>query len=156
MASSKAAAEAFDLDLVRALAEVLDETGLTEIEVERGGVRVKVARGLMAAPTVAAPVGASATAPATAQGAAREPEAESARGEMVRSPMVGTVYLQPQPGADPFVRVGGSVSEGQTLLLVEAMKTMNPIVAPRAGRVMEFLVSDGQPVEYGEPLLVIE
>jgi acetyl-CoA carboxylase biotin carboxyl carrier protein len=149
-----------DARLVRELADVLNETGLTEIEVERGDLRVRITKSLPPAPmAVAAPVitGPQAYAP-SAPGAA-PPAAAAApsvpAGEVVKSPMVGTVYMQPQPGASPFVRVGDRVDEGQTLLLLEAMKTMNPIPAPRSGVLVEFLVADGQPVEYGEPLLVI-
>jgi acetyl-CoA carboxylase biotin carboxyl carrier protein len=154
MPDPKAPADPIDARLVRRLAAILNDTGLTEIEVERGDLRIKVARNgpVAALPTVyAAPAVASAT-PALA--AARSVEAGH-EGDVVNSPMVGTVYLQPEPGAPPFVRVGDSVAEGQTLLLVEAMKTMNPIPAPRAGRVLEMLVADGQPVEFGEPLAVI-
>jgi acetyl-CoA carboxylase biotin carboxyl carrier protein len=149
-----------DARLVRELADVLNETGLTEIEVERGDLRVRLTKSplpapiAMAAPMVAAPPAyaptAAAAAPPTAAAAPSIPA-----GEVVKSPMVGTVYMQPQPGASPFVRVGDRVDEGQTLLLLEAMKTMNPIPAPKSGVLVEFLVADGQPVEYGEPLLVI-
>jgi acetyl-CoA carboxylase biotin carboxyl carrier protein len=157
MPDPKAPADPIDARLVRRLAAILNDTGLTEIEVERGDLRIKVARnvvGLAPAPTVyAAPaVGAAAPASAAAPRAEAEPEFG---GDPVNSPMVGTVYLQPEPGAPPFVRVGDLVSEGQTLLLVEAMKTMNPIPAPRAGRLVQVLVADGQPVEFGEPLAVI-
>ncbi|MGH7023406.1 MAG: acetyl-CoA carboxylase biotin carboxyl carrier protein [Caulobacteraceae bacterium] len=140
--------------LVRELADILNETGLTEIEVERDGQRVRVARGASAgmiqayAPAPAASVAAPAPAPTA--------EAEPVRaGETVTSPMVGTVYLQPQPGSPAFVKVGDAVAAGQTLLLIEAMKTMNPIAAPKAGVVLELLVIDAQPVEFGEPLAVI-
>jgi len=153
MSDPKAPANRIDARLVRSLAAILNETGLTEIEVERGDLRIRVARNLAAAaPAVyAAPVPAPiAAAPAAPRAA--EPEYA---GELVKSPMVGTIYLQPEPGAAPFVRVGDMVSEGQTLVIVEAMKTMNPIPAPRAGRILELLVADGQPVEFGEPLAVI-
>jgi len=157
MPDPKAPADPIDARLVRRLAAILNDTGLTEIEVERGDLRIKVARnsGGLAAPAIyaAAPAPAPA-APAAASPAARPAEAETG-GEVVKSPMVGTVYLQPEPGAAPFVRVGEMVQEGQTLLIVEAMKTMNPIPAPRAGRVVEILVGDAQPVEFGEPLAVI-
>ncbi len=150
MPNAKAPSEPLDLQLVRALAGLLDETGLSEIEIDRDGVRIRVARHAAPSAGVAAPAVAGRPAGATA-------EAEPVRsGETVRSPMVGTVYFQAQPGAAPFAKVGDVVAEGQTLLLVEAMKTMNPIAAPRAGRIVEFLVSDGQPVEYGEPLAVLE
>jgi acetyl-CoA carboxylase biotin carboxyl carrier protein len=156
MPDPKAPADPIDARLVRRLAAILNDTGLTEIEVERGDLRIKVARN---AGPIAPAIYAAAPAPAPAAAAApatsgSRPEAETA-GEIVKSPMVGTVYLQPEPGAAPFVRAGDTVTEGQTLLIVEAMKTMNPIPAPRAGRIIEMLVSDGQPVEFGEPLAVI-
>src|SRR5579872_3708338 len=154
MPDPKAPADPIDARLVRRLAAILNDTGLTEIEVERGDLRIKVARNgpVAAMPTVyAAPSSAPSVATAAAPHAG-EPEHE---GDVVNSPMVGTVYLQPEPGAPPFVRVGDTVSEGQTLLIIEAMKTMNPIPAPRAGRILEMLVADGQPVEFGEPLAVI-
>jgi acetyl-CoA carboxylase biotin carboxyl carrier protein len=156
MPDPKAPADPIDARLVRRLAAILNDTGLTEIEVERGDLRIKVARnGAVAMPTVyAAAPAPSAVAPATNAAAARPADVER-EGDVVNSPMVGTVYLQPEPGASPFVRVGETVSEGQTLLIIEAMKTMNPIPAPRAGRILEMLVADGQPVEFGEPLAVI-
>jgi acetyl-CoA carboxylase biotin carboxyl carrier protein len=149
-----------DARLVRELADVLNETGLTEIEVERGDLRVRLTKSPLPAPiAMAAPMVAAPPAYAPAAAAAAPPTAAAApsipAGEVVKSPMVGTVYMQPQPGASPFVRVGDRVDEGQTLLLLEAMKTMNPIPAPKSGVLVEFLVADGQPVEYGEPLLVI-
>ena len=149
-----AADERIDTDLVRELATILNDTDLTEIEVERGALRIRVARGTQ---VIAAPV-----QPATAFGAAAAPAAPgpaaaaAPRGELVKSPMVGTVFLAAQPGAEPFVKVGDKVSEGQTLLIVEAMKTMNPIPSPRAGTVVQLLAQDGQPVEFGEGLLVLE
>jgi acetyl-CoA carboxylase biotin carboxyl carrier protein len=144
--------------MVRRLADILIETGLSEIEVEQDGQRIRVARELSAAQptTVYAPASQAAPAPGqTAAPAAAAPETP-ARGEQVKSPMVGTVYLRPQPDADPFVRVGDRVAEGQTLLIIEAMKTMNPIPSPRAGLILEILVDDAQPVEFGVPLVVIE
>lgn len=147
--------EAFDVRLVRELADVLNDTGLTEIEVERGDLRIRVAKTLTAAVPTANPatlVAPTASEPSPAPAAAPPPKAA---GDAVKSPMVGTVYLQSQPGAPPFVRIGERVNQGQTLLLVEAMKTMNPIGAPRDGVVLELLVADGQPVEYGEPLVVL-
>ncbi len=156
MADPKApAADPIDARLVRRLAAILNDTGLTEIEVERGDLRIKVARhgGPAPAPTLyAAPI---ATAPAPSSAAPARPAEAEHEGDVVNSPMVGTVYLQPEPGAAPFVRVGDTVAEGQTLLIIEAMKTMNPIPAPRAGRILEMLVADGQPVEFGEPLALI-
>jgi acetyl-CoA carboxylase biotin carboxyl carrier protein len=149
------AEEAFDVGLVRDLADVLNETGLTEIEVERGDLRIRVAKNPAAA-AVPAAMPATVIASTPADPAATATAAPSRTlGDAVKSPMVGTVYLQSQPGAPPFVRVGDRVSQGQTLLLVEAMKTMNPIGAPRDGVVLELLVADGQPVEYGEPLAVL-
>jgi acetyl-CoA carboxylase biotin carboxyl carrier protein len=156
MPDNKASADPIDARLVRRLAAILNDTGLTEIEVERGDLRIKVAR--TPASIAAAPTMFAAPAPIAAAGPAANParEASAPAGDVVTSPMVGTVYLQPEPGAAPFVRIGDMISEGQTLLIVEAMKTMNPIPAPRAGRLIEMLVADGQPVEFGEPLAVIE
>jgi acetyl-CoA carboxylase biotin carboxyl carrier protein len=158
MPDPKAPADPIDARLVRRLAAILNDTGLTEIEVERGDLRIRVARQAAAvaaaAPVYAAPPPSSGGAPAPA--AAAEPaNTAEVEGDIVKSPMVGTVYLQSEPGAAPFVRVGDTVSEGQTLLIVEAMKTMNPIPAPRSGRLVEMLVVDGQPVEFGEPLAII-
>lgn len=144
-----------DQDLVRELAALLDETGLAEIEWEQEGQRVRVSRahGVSMAPTVApAP-----TPPTTGRAVTPEPEPSSADiAGAVRSPMVGTVYLAPEPGAAPFVAVGSDVAEGQTLFIIEAMKTMNPLPAPRSGRVARILVGDGAPIEYGEVLLILE
>lgn len=158
-------APAIDARLVRKIADILKDTGLSEIEVEHAGLKIRVARELTAAPVnyvqasapayAPAPVAApAAAAPAPVAEAAPAPAA--ARGDAVKSPMVGTAYLSPQPGADAFVKVGDTVSAGQTLLIVEAMKTMNPIAAPKAGKIVEILVEDAQPVEFGEPLVVIE
>jgi acetyl-CoA carboxylase biotin carboxyl carrier protein len=144
----------FDVDpaLVRKLAALLEETGLTEIEYGAGPDRIRVSRQprfeASAAPAPAGlPVAGAAPAP---------PRGEPLPAGTVHSPMVGTVYVAPTPDADPYVKVGDRVSEGQTLLIVEAMKVMNPIPAPRAGTVTAILVADKQPVEYGEPLIVIE
>lgn len=163
MASSpKAPADPIDARLVRKLADILTDTGLSEIEVEHGGLKIRVAKTLTAAPVHYAPAPqAAAPAPVAAPAAASVSEAPAAAparkaGDTVNSPMVGTVYLQSQPDAPPFVKVGDTVTAGQTLLIVEAMKTMNPIPAPKAGKVVEILVSDAQPVEFGEPLVVIE
>ena len=148
--------DAIDPKLVRKLADILTDTGLTEIEVEQGGLKIRVARQVTVS---AAPVTYSApTAPAPAAAAApAAPAVEAApRGQQVKSPMVGTVYLRPSPEAEAFVKVGDRVAAGQTLLIVEAMKTMNPIPAPAAGVILEILVGDGEPVEFGEPLVVIE
>jgi acetyl-CoA carboxylase biotin carboxyl carrier protein len=144
----------FDKDLIRELAELLTETGLTEIEIEEGGQRIRVARG--GAVTVS-PVEAGRGTPQTGEPGhrARTPEMVLHPGT-VSSPMVGTAYRGPEPGAPPFVEIGSRVITGQTLLIIEAMKTMNHIPAPHAGVVTAILVDDGQPVEYGEPLVVIE
>ena len=161
MASSpKAPADPIDARLVRKLADILTETGLTEIEVEHNDLKIRVAKTLTAAPAAVyapAPVAAAAPAPAAAPVAGEAaPAAVERKGDVVKSPMVGTVYLQPQPDAAPFVKVGDTVTAGQTLLIVEAMKTMNPIPAPRGGKIVEIIVQDAQPVEFGEPLIVIE
>ncbi len=143
-----------DSALIRELALLLDETSLTEIEIERAGLRVRVARNITVSAAMPAgfqPMTAAAVSAAPAAGAdlAKHPG-------VVPSPMVGTAYLGPEPGARPYVEVGSQVRAGQTLLIVEAMKTMNQIPAPRAGRVVQILVEDAQPVEYGEPLMIIE
>jgi acetyl-CoA carboxylase biotin carboxyl carrier protein len=154
-----------DTTLVRQLADILNDTSLTEIEVERGELRIRVAREITAAPAIqyaSAPAYAPQAAPAPAAAAAplsmpSDPATIVAKsGETVKSPMVGTVYLQASPEAPPFAKVGDKVKKGQTLLIVEAMKTMNPIQAPRDGVVQEILVGDAQPVEFGEPLVVLE
>ncbi|OGN49134.1 MAG: acetyl-CoA carboxylase, biotin carboxyl carrier protein [Caulobacterales bacterium RIFOXYB1_FULL_67_16] len=162
MADDKKHAE-IDASLVRQLAEILNETDLTEVEVERGELRIRVAREVTvnAAPVqyAAAPAPAAAPAAPVAAPAAMpsDPATIVARaGEEVKSPMVGTAYLQPSPEAPPFIQPGDKVKKGQTLLIVEAMKTMNPIQAPRDGVVAEILVGDAQPVEYGEPLVLLE
>jgi acetyl-CoA carboxylase biotin carboxyl carrier protein len=157
MSETKAPADPIDARLVRRLAAILNDTGLTEIEVERGDLRIKVARNLgSAAPQVYAAAPAPVvTTPAPGASSASAAVSPEYGGEAVKSPMVGTVYLQPEPGAPAFIRVGDTVTEGQTLLIIEAMKTMNPIPAPSAGRIVEMLVADGQPVEFGEPLVVI-
>lgn len=141
---------------IRELAAILDETGLSEIEVVKADVRVRVARGGGPAIAYAAPAATAAPAPRPAAGAPPAAAANAPRTDAVASPMVGTVYLAPSPGADPFVKIGDRVALGQTLMIVEAMKTMNPIAAPKAGAVKEILVRDAQPVEFGEPLVVIE
>ena len=154
------AADPIDARLVRRLADILTETGLSEIEVEHAGLKIRVAKQLTSGPaqvTYAAPVQAApvAAAPAAAPSAVEAAPAARAKGDEVKSPMVGSVYLQPEPGSDAFVKVGDTVTAGQTLMIIEAMKTMNPIPAPKAGKVLEILVEDGQPVEFGEPLAVI-
>ena len=152
-----------DTTLVRQLADILNDTSLTEIEVERGELRIRVARELVAAPVMqyaaAAPAAHAPPAAPTAAPSAMpsDPATIVARaGEEVKSPMVGTAYLQASPEAPPFVQPGDKVKKGQTLLIVEAMKTMNPIQAPRDGVVKEVLVGDAQPVEFGEPLVLLE
>ena len=162
MADPKLKNEAeIDATLVRQLADILNETDLTEIEVEKGELRIRVAREITAAPVMqyaAAPAPAAA-APVAAAPASMpsDPATIVARsGEEVKSPMVGTAYLQASPEAPAFVQPGDKVKKGQTLLIVEAMKTMNPIQAPRDGVVKEVLVGDAQPVEFGEPLVVLE
>jgi acetyl-CoA carboxylase biotin carboxyl carrier protein len=156
-AAPKAPSIRIESDLVRQLATVLDETNLTEVEYESGGLRIRVARGTREVSGGFMP-GYQAAAPATvAAVAAAEPvSVDPAHNPgAVKSPMVGVVYLQPEPGAPLFVKLGDQVTEGQTLLLVEAMKTFNPVKAPRAGKVTAILVETGAPVEYGEPLLII-
>jgi acetyl-CoA carboxylase biotin carboxyl carrier protein len=143
-----------DSALIRELALLLDETSLTEIEVERAGFRLRVARNITIAASVptgvqAAPPAPAGPGPAASTDFAKHPGA-------VPSPMVGTAYWASEPGAKPFIEVGAKVSVGQTLLIIEAMKTMNQIPSPRAGTVTQILVEDGQPVEFGEPLVIIE
>jgi acetyl-CoA carboxylase biotin carboxyl carrier protein len=143
-----------DSALIRELALLLDETSLTEIEIERAGLRLRVARNLSIAASVPAGAQTAAGAPAApvpvaVADIAKHPGA-------VPSPMVGTAYWASEPGAKPFIEVGAKVSVGQTLLIIEAMKTMNQIPSPRAGTVTQILVEDGQPVEFGEPLVIIE
>jgi acetyl-CoA carboxylase biotin carboxyl carrier protein len=145
----------FDVDeaLIRKLAELLQQTGLTEIEYENGPQRIRVNKQMLAAAAAAAP------APAAAAPVAAAPATIAADGPpagAVTSPMVGTVYLSAEPGANPYVKVGDRVTKGQTLLIIEAMKVMNPIPATAGGTVREIMVADGRPVEYGEVLMVID
>lgn len=146
-----------DQELIRELAKLLSENDLTEIEIEHDQLRVRVARHLSAAPTTAY-VGAPTAAPAAPAAApvAAAPTDPAKHPGVVLSPMVGTAYMSPEPGARAFVEVGQTVRQGQTLLIVEAMKTMNAIPATRAGIVREILIADGQPVEFGEPLLIVD
>ena len=142
-----------DAEAIRELAELLAETGLSEIEIEQGGARLRVARQIggtfvAEAPSRAAPAAASSSVETT-------PAVKGPPAGAVPSPMVGTVYVAPEPGKPPFVKVGDKVSEGDTLLIVEAMKTMNPILAPRGGTVSEICITDAQPVEFGQTLLII-
>jgi acetyl-CoA carboxylase biotin carboxyl carrier protein len=155
----------FDPDAIRALAKILRETDLTEIELVENESRVRVARNLPAqqvVQSVAAPALAAVTpaampaAAASAAPAAASDEVTAATPGAVTSPMVGVAYLSPEPGAAPFITVGGKVAQGQTVLLIEAMKTFNQIKAPKAGTVTRILIESGMPVEFGEPLLVIE
>ena len=147
-----------DSALIRELALLLDETSLTEIEIERAGLRLRVARNISIAASMPASYQPSAAAPAAALPAAIAPAAANIAEHpgAVPSPMVGTAYLASEPGARPFVEVGARVAVGQTLLIIEAMKTMNQIPSTRAGTVTQILVEDGQPVEFGEPLVIIE
>ncbi|MEZ5765273.1 MAG: acetyl-CoA carboxylase biotin carboxyl carrier protein [Xanthobacteraceae bacterium] len=142
-------------ELIRDLAALLDSTNLTEIEVEREGLRVRVVRSVTVA---AAPQSVAYAAPAGTAATAAAPAASdlSKHPGMVPSPMVGTAYIASEPGARPFVDIGARVEAGQTLLIIEAMKTMNQIPAPRSGTVTQILFEDGQPVEFGEPLMIIE
>ena len=148
-------ASGIDQGLIRDLAGILNDTDLTEIEVEQGELRIRVSRQgtpMMAAPQAyAAPVAAPAPVSATAVAAVPATNANS-----VPSPMVGTVYFAPAPGAKPFVEIGAKVKEGQTIIIIEAMKTMNQIPAPRSGTVTAILIDDASPVEFGQPLMVIE
>ena len=142
-----------DRELIEELTKLLDETGLTEIEIEQDGQRVRVARN--AAPASAVTRAAPTMPVPTAQPIAAAADPSKHPG-VVASPMVGTAYVAPEPGAKPFVEVGSQVKAGETLLVVEAMKTMNQIPAPRAGTVIQILFEDGQPVEFGQPLIIIE
>jgi acetyl-CoA carboxylase biotin carboxyl carrier protein len=143
---------AIDTEMIRRLAELLEETGLSEIEVGEGESRIRVARNGIAGTPVPAPPQAAAAVPEPAE----PPRDAAAHPGAVTSPMVGTVYIAAEPGAAPFVDVGATVAAGDTVLIIEAMKVMNPIRAPRAGRVAEILVANGDPVEYGDALLIIE
>jgi acetyl-CoA carboxylase biotin carboxyl carrier protein len=143
-----------DRELIHELTKLLDETGLTEIEIEHNGQRVRVARN--AAPVAAAAPAPRSEAPIQPLGEPAAPPDLSKHPGVVISPMVGTAYIAPEPGAKPFIEIGSAVKVGDTLLIVEAMKTMNQIPAPRAGTVIQILFEDGQPVEFGEPLVIIE
>ena len=157
--TAKGAAMKVDADLIRQLAELLNDSNLSEIEVEDGDRKIRVARTLSAAAApmaFAAPV--AAPAPQAAPAAAPEPAAAPAADHpgAVKSPMVGTVYLAAEPGAAPFISEGAQVKAGDTLLIVEAMKVMNPITAPKGGRVVKILVENAQPVEFDQPLVIVE
>jgi acetyl-CoA carboxylase biotin carboxyl carrier protein len=157
-AAPKSAPNDPDLELIASLAEILNDTGLSEIELDRKGTKFRVAKQLTAMATVTS----AAQAPVVHAHAAPAHEATAAAkagGDhpgTVKSPMVGTVYLQPDENSPAFVKIGDAVTEGQTLLLIEAMKTFNPVTAPRAGKVTQILVKNTQPVEFGEPLVIIE
>ncbi|MDH7800610.1 MULTISPECIES: acetyl-CoA carboxylase biotin carboxyl carrier protein [unclassified Rhizobium] len=156
--------QGIDKELIRELANILNDTDLSEIEVEQEDLRIRVSRAAPPATVYAsAPAHYAAPAPAPAAAVVAAPVAPAASAAPARnpantvtSPMVGTVYLSPAPGARPFIEVGATVKEGQTILIVEAMKTMNQIPAPKSGKVVEIIVNDSQPVEYGEALVVIE
>ncbi|SFO26896.1 acetyl-CoA carboxylase biotin carboxyl carrier protein [Cohaesibacter marisflavi] len=150
-----------DPDFIRQLAELVKSQDLTEIEIEQEDLRIRVAREIVvqqavAAPQAAAPLAAPAAAGALAPAPAAGAEADANLANAVRSPMVGTAYLSPEPGSAPFVSVGDQVSLGDTLMIVEAMKTMNQIPATKAGKITAILVEDAQPVEFDEPLVIIE
>ena len=159
-ATSKPSLTDPDLALIASLAEILNDTGLSEIELDRKGTKFRVAKQVTAVATVAAPAPApivhAHAAPAHEALAAAVPKSNAEHQGTVKSPMVGTVYMAPSPGSANFIEVGSSVKEGQTLLIIEAMKTMNQIHAPRAGKVTAIYVDSGHPVEYGEPLVAIE
>jgi acetyl-CoA carboxylase biotin carboxyl carrier protein len=157
MASSKSA---IDTKLIRQLADMLNETELNEIEVEEGDLRIRLARGadgysVMQAAPMMAPAAAPAPVAAPAPAAEAAPSAAAASGPSIPSPMVGTAYLSPAPGADPFIKVGDKIKKGQTVMIVEAMKTMNQIEATQDGVVASIAVEDGQPVEFGQTLIVL-
>jgi acetyl-CoA carboxylase biotin carboxyl carrier protein len=146
-----------DQQLIRELAELLNETGLSEIEIEKSGLRVRVARQLSVSQAALAPAMPGPAQPAPEASSAAAAVADPAKHPgAVKSPMVGTAYRSPEPGAPAFVEIGTRVAQGQTLLIIEAMKTMNHIPAPRSGVVKEILIENGQPVEFGEPLVIIE
>lgn len=152
--SGKNKHELVDEGLIRGLADLLNDTGLSEIEIEQKGLRIRIARNITMAPAIAAPYPAAAM-PAVTAGPAIAPTADTHPGTL-KSPMVGTAYRAPEPGAANFVEIGSAVKQGQTVLIIEAMKTMNHIPAQKAGTVKAIFVENGQPVEFGEPLLIIE
>lgn len=160
MSSETRSRSPIDPEIVRELADILRETDLSEIEVERGDLRLRIARQLQAAPVVQA-VAAPAAAAAAPGYAVETPGPVggasdlSAHPGVVNSPMVGTAYLKPNPESENFVKLGEMVKKGDTILLIEAMKTFNPIVAEKSGKISEILVEEGQPVEYGEPLFIL-
>ena len=145
-----------DAKAIRELADILDETGLSEIEYATDEWQIRVARGGGYAPAPAAPAAPVAAAPAPAEAAKAEETDHAKHPGVVTSPMVGVAYFAPEPGAAPYIKVGDTVSEGSVILLIEAMKVYNQIKAPRSGKVTKMLVEDGTPVEFGEPLVIIE
>jgi acetyl-CoA carboxylase biotin carboxyl carrier protein len=157
-AKAKPVQEAGELSLIRKLAEILNETGLTEIELDHKGAKVRVSRSLQASAMVHAPAPMQHYAPSPVTHATAAPAAAAVEvaGTPLKSPMVGTAYLSATPGAAPFAAVGSMVKEGQTLLIIEAMKTMNQIAAPKSGKLVQVMIENAQPVEFGETLLVIE
>lgn len=160
MSSETRSRSPIDPEIVRELADILRETDLSEIEVERGDLRLRIARQLPAATVVQSVAAPAAAAPAAAGYAVETPGPVgasdlSAHPGVVNSPMVGTAYLKPNPDSENFVKVGEMVKQGDTILLIEAMKTFNPIVAEKSGKIAEILVEEGQPVEYGEPLFIL-
>ena len=156
--ASKAAAQSSGASLVKDLADILDQSGLVELEYATDDVSIRLSRASgVAAPVVSAPVAAPAAAPAASAPAVEEAPQDAANHPgAVTSPMVGTAYLAPEPGASNFINEGDQVKEGQTLVIIEAMKVMNPITAPKAGVVKSIIVGNAQPVEYGEALVIVE
>jgi len=152
---TKSGSKSLDTDLVRSLATILNETDLTEIEIEQDDLRIRVSR-QGAVQSVVQPAQMSIAAPAVAQPSPMAPAKEATPDTAVTSPMVGIAYLSPAPGTAPYIKIGDMVKEGDTILIIEAMKTMNQIPATRSGKVTAILVEDSQPVEYGEPLINIE
>jgi acetyl-CoA carboxylase biotin carboxyl carrier protein len=153
---TKDANKSFDHELIRQLAQLLNETDLSEIEIENDDLRVRVARTVqVTAPVYQAPAAGGSAAPAFAAAPAAVEDKSKSAGAVL-SPMVGTAYRSPEPGAKSFIEIGSEVRQGQTLLIIEAMKTMNAIPAPKGGRVKEILFDDGQPVEFGQPLVIVE
>lgn len=161
MASTPKKTASTDTKLVRELAKILNDTGLTEIEMEKGSLKIRVAKGggqivqAMAAPAPVTAAAPAASQPVAAPAAATEKKDAAAHPGAAKSPMVGTVYTRPSPDADAFVKVGDKVKEGDTIVLIEAMKTFNPITATKSGKIEEILVEDAQPVEFGEVLFII-
>ena len=155
-APTKPPKSGIDRELIHELAKLLEETGLTEIEIGHEGQRVRVARNLTVAAAAAPAASARAPGPAAVGITSIAPLDPAKHPGAVISPMVGTAYASPEPGAKPYVEVGSPIKAGQTLLIIEAMKTMNQIPAPRDGKVIQILFEDGQPVEFGEPLMIIE